>query len=76
MENSRVATLCTKNLIAFYGIQNIEDMVKVEGQAPWGNSYHFLHMRVPKMGKVENLSEFVRLEMSMMVHTVESGQMD
>lgn len=60
MKNLRVTALCMLNTRALAGIQNMDEMLKPKSQAPWGNHFGFLHLRVPIMGKVENPLEFVR----------------
>jgi hypothetical protein len=41
-------------------VQNIDEMLKPKAQAPWGNHFGFLPMRIPILGKLENPLEFVR----------------
>ena len=38
----------------------MKEMLKQKTQAPWGNHFGFLHLRVPIIGKVENPMEFVK----------------
>lgn len=61
MKKSRVTALCLLNTRALAGIQNMDEMLKPKTQAPWGNHFGFLHVRIPMMGKVENPLEFVRM---------------
>lgn len=62
MKSSRVTALCLLNTRVLAGIQNMGEMLKPKTQAPWGNHFGFLHVRVPIMaGKAENPLEFVRM---------------
>eukprot|EP00253_Pinus_taeda_P026266 PITA_26266 len=60
LNNSRITALCLLNTRVLAGIQSIEEMLKPETQAPWGNHFAFLHVPVPIMGKVGNPLEFVK----------------
>lgn len=56
----KLTALCLINMRALAGIQNLDEMLKPKAQAPWGNHFAFLPVRVPILGQVENPLEFVR----------------
>lgn len=60
MKKSRVTALCLLNTRLLAGIQSIDEMLKPNTEAPWGNHIAFIPVRVPIMGKVENPLELVR----------------
>eukprot|EP00253_Pinus_taeda_P021885 PITA_21885 len=60
MKKLKLTALCLINMRALAGIQNLDEMLKPKAQAPWGNHFAFLPVRVPILGQVENPLEFVR----------------
>nr|ADE77834.1 unknown [Picea sitchensis] len=60
MEKSKLTALCLINMRGLAGLQSIDEMVKPKAQAPWGNHFGFLPVRVPMLGKLENPIQFVR----------------
>jgi hypothetical protein len=47
-------------------VQSIDEMLNPKTQAPWGNYFGLLHVRLPITGKVDNPLEFVRKVRSIM----------
>lgn len=60
MKKSRLTALYLLNMRALTGVQNIDEMLKPKAQAPSGNNFGFLPLRMPMMGKREKPLEFVR----------------